>query len=216
MKTKSFRSLWILGLLALSACGKMGPMTIEIQATQPFEVQTPGGAVSFTAGQKSVGVATYSVFGKKLTLELQGQKLIFKKTSADFHQGVILSSPADSGVRTTGGELLGFSSKANLVCNPECEKVERSIFRESCVYYVSVPEVVCHSRWGDHHGRDEHCETVWRSIARNGIQTVEHITRIETYDILGSIFGATAGEMAQTHSAYTSVTEERRPLTPCY
>lgn len=212
----------LMAMVSLSACGKMGPIRVDIQPQQAFEIEgTKGSKMSFVPGQNIVGVASYSGFSKKLTMEIQGQKLVFKGAKADLNNSEFISSPSDSGVRTTGGEFLGFSAKGSPVCNPECERVERDVRDEYCTYYIQMPIVVCNGRIGrgyDHgHGEDHHdCYTRWETVSRTGHRLVEHVTRTREYDLKGSIFGATLGEMASTHALYSAVTEETRVLSGCY
>lgn len=213
----------IMAMASLSACGKMGPIRVDIQPQQAFEVEGAKGAkVSFVPGQSQVGIASYSGFSKKLTIEVQGQKLVFKGSKADLQNSEFISSPADSGVRTTGGEFLGFSAKGTPVCNPDCERVERDVREEFCTYYIQVPVVVCNGRGGHgdwhgprHGGGHSDCHTRWETVSRSGRRLVENVTRTRQFDLKGSIFGATLGEMAATHALYTSVTEEARVMSSC-
>jgi len=206
----------MIALLGLSACGKMGPMRVEIQPQQAFEIALKNNqSVAFAPEQTLNGVATYSGFGKSLTLEVQGQKIVFKGVKADFDAGTMISSPGDSGVRTTAGELVGFSSKRSVVCNPECEKVERTQDTESCSYTETVPQTVCYPNGGHGHHGGTTCHTEWVTITRPGRQLVERVRRTQQFDVMGSIFGATLGDLASTHSELTQVTERVQVLSSC-
>jgi len=217
--TSRFKSaLALLAALGLSACGKAGPYTFEIAPTQAFEVAAGDTVVAFDPAKKMEGIATYQFFGKKLQLEVGGQKITFGGAKIDKSKAEMISSPADSGVRTTGGELLGISTKRTLVCNPECETIQRDIRDEYCTYFENVPEVVCTGGSYDHHhgGGGVNCYTRWYQRPRTGRQTVERTTTTRNYELTGSIFGATLGEMAKTSATYTTVDTDSGALTGCY
>lgn len=209
---KAFKIVGLAAALALTACGKVGPYTVEIQAKQNFEVIGKNDtAVVFAPEQNRKGLATYAPFSKKLELEIGSEKIIFKKTRIDKASGELLSIPSESGVRTTSGEYLGLNSRRSLVCNPECERVERDIRTEPCTYFIMVPETRCYADSDGYVG----CRTVYVRRPRYGYQTVERITRTRDYDVNGVIFGATLGEMARTHSSLTEVDVETRILSAC-
>jgi hypothetical protein len=101
-----------------------------------------------------------------------------------------VESPADSGIRTTGGELMGVATKRTVIN----ERIERDVREEFCTYYEQYPVVVCNGRYGgyddydryDHHG-GEHCYTRWGDRPRTGRHTVEITTRIRDYEVTGSL-----------------------------
>ena len=207
--------------VTLSACGKKGSYQFELTTQQAFEVAAGDSVVAFNPDQKMQGVASYAPLLKRLQLEIGGEKIVFKGAKLDKEKSEIVASPADSGIRTTGGELLGISTKRTLVCNPDCERVERDVREEYCTYYETVPELFCNG-WGPvygpgyGHGNGAHCYTRWVSRPRTGRQTVERTVTTREYEINGSIFGATLGEMASTHSNYTQVSTSSRALTACF
>jgi hypothetical protein len=67
---------------ALSACGKAGPYRFDITTTQKFELANGSAVVSFEPGKTLQGVASFSPLGKKLELEVGGQKFVFKGANA--------------------------------------------------------------------------------------------------------------------------------------
>ncbi len=221
MKSRFASTLALVAALGLSACGKNSTFKFEITTQQAFEVAADDAVIAFNPDQKMEGVASYAPLLKRLQLEIGGQKIVFKGAKLDKAKSEIIASPADSDVRTTGGELLGISTKRTLVCNPDCQRVERDIREEYCTYFETVPEVFCNG-WGPIYGpgwgggRGANCYTRWVSRPRTGRQTVERTVTTREYEINGTLFGATLGDMASTFSTYTSVDTSVRALTSCF
>jgi hypothetical protein len=212
-------SKFLLGLAAtllassLSACGKVGPHSVEVIPQQSFEIVVPSSktkTISFQTGQKVNVLATYFPSSKKMEIEIGAEKIVFKKTRLNEKQGELNSDPNSSGVRTTSGESLGLFSKSTLRCNPDCERVTRDIRHEQCVYYVTEYEERC--QWED--GRYL-CRTVLVRRPKQGMHSVEYVLRTKTYDISGSIYGDKQGVLATTSSEVVESEQEVTPRSVC-
>lgn len=205
--------------VTLSACGKSTTYPFELKTQQAFEIAAGESTIAFSPDQNLKGIATYAPLLKRLQLEIGGEKITFKGAKLAKEKSEIVASPADSGIRTTGGELLGVSTKRTLVCNPDCERIERDIRDEYCTYFETVPEMYCNGWgpvYGPGYGNGNDCYSRWVSRPRTGRQTVERTVTTREYEINGSIFGATLGEMASTRANYTQVSTSVRPLTACF
>jgi hypothetical protein len=211
MTARLASSLALLAALTLSACGKIGPYTVEINPKQRVNIVTLSeGELSLEPGQKLKGLATYFPASKRLELEIGSEKLVFKKTKINQDTGELLAHPDFTEVRTTSGESLGLQSKRSLVCNPDCERVERETRVEDCTYYETYPEVHCRY----FHGR-QICDTVFVRRPVRGHQTVEYVNRTRDYSIDGSIYGLALGDVALTHAEMTEIDTDIRVVSAC-
>ncbi len=211
MNARLVSSLALLATLTLSACGKVGPYTVEIEPKQRVNIVTLSeGELALEPGQKLKGLATYFPATKRLELEVGSEKLVFRKTKINPDTGELTAHPDFTEVRTTSGDALGLQSKRSLVCNPDCERVERETRVEDCTYYETYPELHCRR----FHGRTI-CETVYVRRPVRGRQTVEYLHRTRDYEIKGSIYGLALGDVALTHAEMTEIDTDARVISAC-
>jgi hypothetical protein len=195
---------------ALSACGKVGPYGFELTPSQPFGLVTHAGTVTFEPGQKLQGVAAYHPLSKKLELEIGAGKVTFSGAKASRSQERLISSPANSGIRTTGGDAVGVAAERKLVCAPECERIERRREEQECTYQEWVPVVICQARNGG-----DSCSTRWDSYLRTGHQIVSIETRSKDYEVQAIFFGATSGPLATARATFTETQTDIRDYSTC-
>ena len=199
----------IIPMLFLAACNdSFGPVSADLKVNAPISLRYDGSDASFAipAGDNLIPV-TAKFSGGKVSLTFDnGQKAVFKNAKFNKDANTVTSTPESS------GQLYGLTIRQSVVCNPNCETVQRYRDVQSCTRWESRPVTYCsHTPSGA-----VYCETHYEQVGIPGRVDVETTVITRNYAYAGQLFDGNTSHLADLSGNETRSTTSVRDLGPCW